>query len=80
MTSAPITLRDLAGLDVSRLKGDFPLLEQFGDDDTVRAAVTYALALGWEVFGPSLLEAVPRLPPVVDDPGEPVSSPAFGSA
>lgn len=56
----------LDGVDVSRLKGDFPLLEQFEDDDAVGAAITYALALGWEVFGPSLLEAVDANPDPAD--------------
>jgi AcrR family transcriptional regulator len=48
----------LDGVDVATLKGDFPLLEQLaGDGPELQAAITYALALGWEVFGPSLLAA-----------------------
>ncbi|MDX2380630.1 MAG: TetR/AcrR family transcriptional regulator [Acidimicrobiia bacterium] len=49
----------LDGVDVTTLKGDFPLLEQLAHDGAeLQAAITYALALGWEVFGPSLLQAV----------------------
>jgi AcrR family transcriptional regulator len=53
----------LDGVDVATLKGDFPLLEQLARDGSeLRAAMTYALALGWEVFGPSLLAAADAEP------------------
>ena len=49
----------LDGVDVNELKGDFPLLERLAANDSeLPAAFTYALALGWEVFGPSLLAAL----------------------
>lgn len=53
----------LDGLDVAELKGDFPLLDQLAENDQrLSAAMTYALALGWEVFGPFLLAAVEATP------------------
>lgn len=53
----------LDGVDVAELKGEFPLLESLrGDGGEVGAALTYALALGWEVFGPSLLAATGARP------------------
>jgi AcrR family transcriptional regulator len=49
----------LDGVDVTVLKDDFPLLEQLAkNSDATSAALTYALALGWEVFGPSLVAAL----------------------
>jgi AcrR family transcriptional regulator len=72
----PATGRLLAGLildgvDVSALKGEFPLLDRMAEPGhEVDAAMTYALALGWEVFGPSLVEAVDVDP----EPGELVAS------
>lgn len=59
----PATGRLLAGLildgfDVAALKREFPLLERFAKrDQDLGAVMSYALALGWEVFGPSLLQA-----------------------
>ncbi|MFN3256441.1 MAG: TetR/AcrR family transcriptional regulator [Ilumatobacter sp.] len=53
----------LDGVDVAAVKGEFPMLELLANDhDPVDAAITYALALGWEVFGPSLLNAVDASP------------------
>lgn len=49
----------LDGVDVTALKDDFPLLKQLAaNSDATSAALTYALALGWEVFGPSLVAAL----------------------
>ena len=49
----------LDGVDVKERKGEFPLLERLAESDTeLTAAFTYALALGWEVFGPSLSAAL----------------------
>jgi AcrR family transcriptional regulator len=49
----------LDGVDVTALKDDFPLLEQLAkNSDATSAALSYALALGWEVFGPSLIAAL----------------------
>jgi len=49
----------LDGVDVTAVKGDFPLLGQLAKNrDATGAALTYALALGWEVFGPSLMGAL----------------------
>jgi AcrR family transcriptional regulator len=49
----------LDGVDVAALKDDFPLLEQLAKNgDATSAAMTYALALGWEVFGSSLIAAL----------------------
>jgi AcrR family transcriptional regulator len=48
----------LDGVDVTAVKDDFPLLEQLAKNgDATSAALIYALALGWEVFGPSLIAA-----------------------
>lgn len=48
----------LDGIDVAALKREFPLLDELAREGSeVGAAIAYALALGWEVFGPSLLEA-----------------------
>lgn len=48
----------LDGIDIAKLKDDFPLLQQLTKNgDATRAALTYALALGWEVFGPPLVAA-----------------------
>lgn len=53
----------LDGLDVTELKDEFPLLERMAEDDPgLDPALTYALALGWEVFGPSLLAAMSAEP------------------
>ena len=53
----------LDGVDVTELKADFPLLDLLAEDRSpVDAAITYALALGWEVFGPSLLNAADTAP------------------
>ncbi len=53
----------LDGVDVAAIKGDFPLLDLLAKDHSpVDAAITYALALGWEVFGPSLLNAAGTSP------------------
>jgi AcrR family transcriptional regulator len=65
----------LDGVEVVSLKGDFPLLERFAKNgDATNAALIYALALGWEVFGPSLLVAL-------DEDPDPVGlAAAIGSA
>ena len=53
----------LDGVDIAGTKREFPLLTELANDQgDVDAALTYALALGWEVFGPSLLEAVGASP------------------
>ena len=53
----------LDGVDVAAIKGDFPLLDHLAHDHSpLDAALTYALALGWEVFGASLLNAVDASP------------------
>jgi AcrR family transcriptional regulator len=53
----------LDGVDVAAIKGDFPLLELLARSNSpIDAAFTYALALGWEVFGPSLLNATGTSP------------------
>lgn len=53
----------LDGVDVAALKDEFPLLKQLATSgDATNAAITYALALGWEVFGPSLLSAIDANP------------------
>lgn len=60
----PSTGRLIAGLlldgaDLTEMKGEFPLLDRMARlDGDLDAALTYALALGWEVFGPSLLSAL----------------------
>ena len=53
----------LDGIDITRFKREFPLLEQLGTDgDNIDATFAYALALGWEVFGPTLLNAIGEAP------------------
>jgi AcrR family transcriptional regulator len=64
----PSTGRLIAGLlldgaDIASIKGDFPLMERMAASGRdLDAAITYALALGWEVFGPSLLSAIDAAP------------------
>lgn len=53
----------LDGVDVAAIKDEFPLLDLLAKDHgPLDAAITYALALGWEVFGPSLMNAADTSP------------------
>lgn len=57
----------LDGVDVAALKDEFPLLQQLAKSgDPTNAAITYALVLGWEVFGPTLLGALETNPDADD--------------
>lgn len=57
----------LDGIDVATVKDEFPLLDRLGaNSGGLNAAITYALALGWEVFGPALLEASDASPTDTD--------------
>lgn len=49
----------LDGVDIAAIKGQFPLLEGStqGSED-IDVAMAYALALGWEVFGSTLLDSM----------------------
>jgi TetR/AcrR family transcriptional regulator, repressor for neighboring sulfatase len=64
VVNRPGTGRLLAGLildgrDIAALKGDFPLVDQLNTDShDIEAAMAYALALGWEIFGQPLLDAI----------------------
>jgi hypothetical protein len=61
----------LDGVDVAALKDDFPLLERLAKNgEATSAAMTYALAPGWEVFGSSLIAALDTSP----DPNEVVEA------
>lgn len=49
----------LDGVDVAALKGHFPLLEGSAQrSEDIDVAMAYALALGWEVFGSTLLDSM----------------------
>ncbi len=48
----------LDGADIASLNADYPLLERLSEERSgIDAALTYALVIGWELFGPSLLAA-----------------------
>ena len=50
----------LEGEDLVAMKGQFPLVDALAasdDGDPLTASAVYALALGWELFAPSLLAA-----------------------
>ncbi len=53
----------LDGVDFTELNSDYPLLDRLGEDGRgLDAALTYALVIGWELFGPSLLAATETTP------------------
>jgi len=48
----------LDGVDVAELKDEFPLLRQMAEQGRgLEASLVSALALGWDLFGPSQLMA-----------------------